>query len=410
MRTLIRQPTQIDEPTQARDRSPTRRTSGTLSPTRQAGVPRWAQPRLKVGPSDHPLEREADQAADQVVRGSLAGPLTRAIPDATLRKCDACEEDDREEDSEHVVAKRDGISAGADTSPRGQGGSLGTGKPLDPSTQRFMEHGFGHDFGDVRVHDHSGADAAAQSVQALAYTTGTDVVFRRGAYDPATTGGIRLLAHELAHVVQQRGSGERGEEATRSSLVQRFPGDGMMPPGDCDWSTYLQTRLSVEATKALVSTLGAMLGPCGVGPSGKKCELLALKIAAITAEIAARVALATACFRGGDTGHRQQIQGKVNMLIRCYRFFNNGKCSQGLVEMMESVVVAATAVIAVAMTAAGIALVIAALAVLVMAIMALAEMIAAAVAAAAESALVVTAVAELIGIVAALGRALQPSM
>ena len=62
----------------------------------------------------------------------------------------------------------------------------------------------GHDFSDVRVHTGDTADASARSVSAHAYTVGSNIVFQRGAYDPGSSAGQTLLAHELTHVVQQR--------------------------------------------------------------------------------------------------------------------------------------------------------------------------------------------------------------
>ena len=69
-----------------------------------------------------------------------------------------------------------------------------------------MEPRFGHDFSGVRVHTDARAAESAWSVNALAYTVGRDVVFGTGQYAPGTSGGRRLLAHELTHVVQQQGS------------------------------------------------------------------------------------------------------------------------------------------------------------------------------------------------------------
>ncbi|MBS0608908.1 MAG: DUF4157 domain-containing protein [Proteobacteria bacterium] len=82
-----------------------------------------------------------------------------------------------------------------------------TGAPLDQATRCFMEGRFGHDFGRVRVHADSGAAVSARAVQARAYTVGRNIVFAAGQYAPATAAGRRLLAHELAHVVQQTGTG-----------------------------------------------------------------------------------------------------------------------------------------------------------------------------------------------------------
>lgn len=77
------------------------------------------------------------------------------------------------------------------------------GSPLDQGTRAFMEPRFGHDFGQVRVHSDARAADSAQTVNALAYTVGRDIVFAPGRYTPGTGDGRRLLAHELTHVVQQ---------------------------------------------------------------------------------------------------------------------------------------------------------------------------------------------------------------
>ncbi len=79
------------------------------------------------------------------------------------------------------------------------------GVPLDPATRAFMEPRFGHDFSRVRVHTDATAAASVRQVEALAYTVGQEVVFDAGQYAPGTAAGRRLLAHELAHVVQQKG-------------------------------------------------------------------------------------------------------------------------------------------------------------------------------------------------------------
>lgn len=119
------------------------------------------------------------------------------------------------------------------------------GSPLGARTRAEMESSFGHDFGDVRVHTDSAAAASAASVQAQAYTVGNDIAFGEGRYDPETESGRHTLAHELAHVVQQRsgpvdgapaGGGvalsdpsdrfERAAEATAAEVVGRGESSG----------------------------------------------------------------------------------------------------------------------------------------------------------------------------------------
>ncbi len=82
--------------------------------------------------------------------------------------------------------------------------SSGGGSPLAADVRADMEGRFGQDFSDVRVHTGSAAHDSAKSVNAQAYTVGSNIVFQRDKYDPASDGGKHMLAHELTHVVQQR--------------------------------------------------------------------------------------------------------------------------------------------------------------------------------------------------------------
>ncbi len=83
------------------------------------------------------------------------------------------------------------------------------GRSLDAGTRAFMESRFQHDFSKVRVHAGDDAAASAKSINARAYTAGRHVVFDRGGYAPDTEAGRKLLAHELAHFIQQRGDSDR---------------------------------------------------------------------------------------------------------------------------------------------------------------------------------------------------------
>lgn len=92
------------------------------------------------------------------------------------------------------------------------------GRPLDTSTRTFFESRFGHDFSAVRIHDDTHAARSARAVNAHAYTVGNHVAFGEGGYAPRTRDGLRLIAHELTHVVQQSGSGDvRVRRASRTS-------------------------------------------------------------------------------------------------------------------------------------------------------------------------------------------------
>ena len=90
-----------------------------------------------------------------------------------------------------------------------------SGTTLDVTTRNFFEPRFGADFSQVRIHTDGRAAASARAVNAMAYTVGDSVVFNRNKYSPESSSGRRLLAHELAHVVQHLGKGSRAEMIAR---------------------------------------------------------------------------------------------------------------------------------------------------------------------------------------------------
>jgi hypothetical protein len=98
------------------------------------------------------------------------------------------------------------------------------GTPLEPAVRAAMEGRLGADFSDVRIHTDDEATASARAVGAEAYTVGADVVVRSDRWSPDTPDGQRTLAHELAHVIQQRA----GPVATTPA----GGGIGLSDPGD----------------------------------------------------------------------------------------------------------------------------------------------------------------------------------
>lgn len=77
------------------------------------------------------------------------------------------------------------------------------GHPLEKQAQQRLEQGLGTDLSGVRIHTDSEADRLSRSVDAMAFTTGADIFFSAGTYRPSTPEGLRLLAHETTHVLQQ---------------------------------------------------------------------------------------------------------------------------------------------------------------------------------------------------------------
>ena len=157
------------------------------------------QCKLEIGAVNDPLEAEADRVMRMPDPEIAIGSATPQIS----RKCAACEE----EDEKKLVQRKptgEARSAG-DAPPLVHDVLRSPGRSLDAATRAFMEPRFGADFSRVRVHDGAQATESAKSVRALAYTVGNNVVFNTNQYQPASIAGQRLLAHELAHVVQQSG-------------------------------------------------------------------------------------------------------------------------------------------------------------------------------------------------------------
>ena len=90
------------------------------------------------------------------------------------------------------------------------GARRGRGRPLDALARDRMAPQLGDSLTDVRIHDDGEAAALTTAVSAHAFTTGADIYFGRNRYRPGTADGDRLLAHELSHVVQQRGAPTSG--------------------------------------------------------------------------------------------------------------------------------------------------------------------------------------------------------
>lgn len=102
------------------------------------------------------------------------------------------------------------------------------GRPLDPGTRSDMESRFGHDFGNVRIHNDSQAGQSARDIHAHAYTSGDHIAFAPGKYQPESCSGRELLAHELAHTVQQAGLQRRGSDLA----VDTEPGSALEHEAD----------------------------------------------------------------------------------------------------------------------------------------------------------------------------------
>ncbi len=99
--------------------------------------------------------------------------------------------------------------------------TVGEGQPLPKGARHQIESRLGADLSRVRVHTDRNAREMNQAVSAQAFTRGHDIYFDKGCYNPSSTAGQRLLAHELTHVVQQRGTDGRASGAP-ANTIQRY--------------------------------------------------------------------------------------------------------------------------------------------------------------------------------------------
>lgn len=165
------------------------------------------QPKLEVNAPGDIYEQEADRTADKVM-GMPESKLSRERTCPCGGGCPNCETELSGTGQEQIQPKRDRGRSDADEiiAPSVHYElTPSIGQPLDSETRDFFEARFGHDFSQVRVHTDAKAARSARALYARAYTTGHNVVFGARQYAPHSTEGRRLLAHELTHVLQQRG-------------------------------------------------------------------------------------------------------------------------------------------------------------------------------------------------------------
>lgn len=218
------------------------------------------QPKLTVGSPNDLYEREADAMADKVMRMTDGNQTLQ--PKHTItpiqRTCAECEEEE-----ERAQRKGSGQTPSEAPSIVHDVVHSGAGRRLDDNTRGFMENRFGYDFSSVKIHDNTVAAKSAQSINALAYTSGNNIVFNKGQYSPDTNTGRKLLAHELTHTLQQGGSG---------APVQRSCTDGNCETCEGGWKTlrvtaFFRTRATRETMRVLrdrINVAKAVLANCCV--------------------------------------------------------------------------------------------------------------------------------------------------
>ena len=230
------------------------------SPTATGSVGRLGvQAKSVVGAASDPLEQQADHAADRVMRALAPEATSAAAPaEPVVRRQPAAGAESTRPLAEHEPEPaQEGFDAEL-------GASSGLGQELPAETRVAMETAFGKDLSMVRVHDDEAAHRAATSIGALAFTRGSDIYFASGAYDPIGEDGRRLLAHELAHVVQQGAAAD-------GSPVRRKKGDkgGAAAPEEPKTETFTSERGTVDPPNKKVELIGVAIPKVKIATIGE---------------------------------------------------------------------------------------------------------------------------------------------
>jgi hypothetical protein len=227
------------------------------------------QAKLTVGAANDKYEQEADRVAKNVVQ-RINSPTPESSPPDTVQRETA--EEDLQTKS---LLQRKGVMS-EDASPNLESEinrAKGKGRSLDTGLQRSMGQAMGVDFSHVNVHTDARSDALSQSIQAKAFTTGKDVFFKQGAYQPGNRSGQELIAHELTHVVQQNQSDslQHQPQNTIQRQITKSTGEFVSEKEAASW-LYQQLKQyftvdELQITKQISSyvksgkhTLGEVLG------------------------------------------------------------------------------------------------------------------------------------------------------
>jgi hypothetical protein len=191
----------------------------------QQPAPPLIQPKLTIGAPGDKYEQEADRVAQQVVQQLNTSQAGQASSNQSLQRESVPEDEELQmkpeisqlqrqesaaEDEElqmKFLVQRQGNVSEDEASPDLEASiqqARGSGQRLNEDLQQKMGQAMGADFSEVRVHTNAQSDLLNQSIQAKAFTTKQDIFFRKGAYNPNSPDGQKLIAHELTHVVQQR--------------------------------------------------------------------------------------------------------------------------------------------------------------------------------------------------------------
>lgn len=191
--------------------------------------PIFLQPKLSINTIDDPYEREADTVAEQVVNGNTV---------TIQKKCSTCAEEEKiqrqteelpveEEEKDDTNVSIQTSRSEAQIKPAAQSfvaehlsTMRGNGQPIPETVRTTMEAQMGADFRHTRIHTDHTATKMNRALGAEAFATGNNIYFNEGRFQPETTAGQRLLAHELTHTVQQGAAPVKPKSETNHKAQQ----------------------------------------------------------------------------------------------------------------------------------------------------------------------------------------------
>jgi Domain of unknown function (DUF4157) len=226
--------------------------------SKQEGI---LQTKLQIGEVGDRYEQEADRVADMVMR----------MPEPTLER-----QPELAKAGEEMIQRRAITQLETSEVPSIVHEVLNSpGQMLDAETRTFFEPRFGQDFSPIRIHTDRQAALSARSVGALAYASGSHIAFGAGQYAPTTDSGKALLAHELAHTLQQ--TGQQTRHSHSGGLLSRrvagvnctanqfgAPND---PRGDLIAADQIAIDLSNQMAQGLAADVQTVQGGIPVNPS-----------------------------------------------------------------------------------------------------------------------------------------------
>ncbi|MBL7749667.1 MAG: DUF4157 domain-containing protein [Chitinophagaceae bacterium] len=205
---------------------------------------------LAIGAVNDPLEQEADNMADKVMSMQEVPAPAAGNASGIQRKCAACEEEEKVQRKPLAsFIQRKEATGGMVASPTVTSqinATKGQGSMMDSTTQSFMESRFGTDFSNINIHTGGEAIQMSRDLNAKAFTVGNDIYFNEAQYNPNSSEGKHLLAHELTHTVQQGGDFQKKIDrklsvTDASNMIPNPTGKGLVQTNRDTVLNYLQT-------------------------------------------------------------------------------------------------------------------------------------------------------------------------